>query len=62
MNSQNQKSTGKRRDPDLAGAEVAMRRAAEYARRRAEETSGAVAVFKNGKIVHEKPAKKGASA
>ena len=61
MSSRNQKSTGKYRDPDLAGAEVAMRRAAERARRRAEETSGAVAVFNDGEIVQEKSAK-GASA
>jgi len=50
------KSIEKRRDPDLAGAEIAMRRAAERARRRAEETGGTVTVVKNGKIVQEKPA------
>ena len=54
MSSQNQKSTQKPRDPDLAGAEVAMRRAAKRARRRAAETTGSVAVFKDGKIVQEK--------
>jgi len=60
MNTRNIKSTEKSRDPDLVGAEVAMRRAAELARRRAEETAGAVAVFKDGKIVQEKPSKKSA--
>ena len=44
-------SAEKSRDPDLAGAAAAMHRAAEVARRRAMETSGAVAVFKDGKIV-----------
>ena len=53
MSSQNQKSTQKPRDPDLAGAEAAMRRAAEHARRRAIETTGSVAVYKDGKIVQE---------
>ncbi len=39
------------RDPDLAGAEAAMRRAAERARRRAWENGGAIAVFEDGRIV-----------
>ncbi len=50
----NREPTKKPRDPDLVGAEAAMRRAAKIARRRAIETSGFVAVFKDGKIVHEK--------
>ncbi len=54
MSSQNQKSTRKPRDQDLAGAEMAMRRAAKCARRRAAETTGSVAVYKDGKIVQEK--------
>jgi len=55
MSSQNnQKSTRKPRDPDFVGAEVAMRRAAKRARRRAAETTGSVVVFKDGKIVQEK--------
>lgn len=58
MNTRKLKSTEKSRDPDLAGAEVAMRRAAERARRRAEETAGAVTVFKNGRITQEKPSEK----
>ncbi len=39
------------RDPDFVGADAAMHRAAKIARRRAMETSGAVAVFRDGKIV-----------
>ena len=54
MTSQNKNSTRMPRDPDLAGAEAAMRRAAKRARRRAEETTGSVAVYKDGKIVQEK--------
>lgn len=54
MRSQNQKSTDKPRDPDLAGAEVALRRAAERVRRRAAETGSAVVVVRDGKIVWEK--------
>ena len=57
MSSQDQKSTRKPRDPDLAGAEVAMRRAAKRARRRAAKTTGSVAVYKDGKIVQEKLSK-----
>ena len=53
-NRENRGPTGKPRDPDFAGAEAAMRRAAERARRRAIETSGAVAVFRNGRIVQVK--------
>ncbi len=54
MSSQNQKSTREPRDPDLVGAAVAMRRAARRSRRRAAESTGSVAVFKDGKIVQEK--------
>ncbi len=54
MSSQKQKSVPKPRDPDFAGAELAMRRAAKRARRRAGETTGSVAVYKDGKIVQEK--------
>ena len=49
--SENGKLAGRPRDPDLAGAEAAMRRAAERARRRAADSGGAVAVFENGRIV-----------
>ena len=43
----------KPRDPDFIGAEVAIQRAATIARRRAVDTSGSVAVFKEGKVVWE---------
>lgn len=49
-----QETTEKQRDPDFVGAEIAMHRAAKRARRRAMETVGAVAVFKDGKVVWEK--------
>lgn len=48
----------KLRDPDLAGADAAMLRASERARRRAIETTGSVAIFRNGEIVREKDIKK----
>ena len=41
------------RDPDFAGAEAALRRAAERSRRRAMETIGAVAALRDGKVVWE---------
>ena len=44
MSSQNQKSAKKPRAPDLIGAEIALRRAAERVRRRAAETGSAVVV------------------
>ena len=43
------------RDPDMIGAEAAMHRAAKKARQRAFETIGALAVWKDGKMVWEKP-------
>ena len=42
------------RDPEFAGAEAALRRAAERSRHRAMETIGAVAAFKQGKVVWER--------
>ncbi len=48
---ENQDPESKPRDPDFVGAETAMRRAAVKARRRAFQTSGRVAVFKDGRIV-----------
>ena len=54
MSSQNQKSPKKSRDPDLVGAEVALRRAAERVRRRAAETGSTVVVVRDGKVVWEK--------
>ena len=43
------------RDPDFVGAEAALRRAAERARRRAAECGTAIAVFEDGKVVWVKP-------
>lgn len=54
METRNEKSVKKTRDPDLAGAEAAMQRAAVRARRRALETTGYVVVYKDGKIIEEK--------
>ena len=42
------------RDPDFAGAEAALRRAAASSRRRAMETIGAVAALRDGKVVWER--------
>ena len=42
------------RHPDFVGAEAALKRAAIKARRRAIETSGSVAIYRDGKIVHVK--------
>ena len=42
------------RDPEFAGAEAALSRAAERSRHRAMETIGAVAAFKHGKVVWER--------
>ena len=42
------------RDPDFAGAETALRRAVERSRRRAMETIGAVAAFRDGRVVWER--------
>ena len=44
----------KSRDSDFASAEIALRRAANRARRRAINNIGAVAVFRDGKVVWEK--------
>jgi hypothetical protein len=45
---------GKKRDPDLAAAEVAMKRAARKAHERARQVGSGVAVLKDGKIVEER--------
>ena len=42
------------RDSDFVGAEAALRRAAVKARRRAFQTSGKVAVFKDGQVVWQR--------
>ncbi len=39
------------RDPDLAGAEAAMRRAAERGRRRAAANGTPIPVFRDGRVV-----------
>ena len=54
MSLQNQKSTKKSRDPDLVGAEIALRRAAERVRQRAAEIGSTVVVVRDGKVVWEK--------
>ena len=51
---EDQGTTKKQRDPDLVGAEIALRRAAERVRRRAAETGSTVVVVKDGKVVWEK--------
>ena len=45
----------KSQDSEFIGAFAALRRAAVKARRRAFETTGAVAIVKNGKVVWETP-------
>jgi LDH2 family malate/lactate/ureidoglycolate dehydrogenase len=45
---------GKKRDPDLAAAEVAMKRAAQKARERARQVGSGVAVLRDGKIVEDR--------
>ena len=42
-------------DPDFTGVEAALRRAAADARRQAAAVGGEVVVFRDGKIVREKP-------
>lgn len=44
----------KKRDPDLAAAEVAMKRAAQKARERARQMGLGVAVLRDGTIVEER--------
>lgn len=51
-------SATKLRDRDLIGADAAMLRASERARRRAIETTGSVAIFRDGEIVWEKDLRK----
>ena len=42
-------------DPDLTGADAALRRAAERVRREAAAAGRAVVVFRDGEVVWEKP-------
>lgn len=46
--------TTKLRDPDIANADAALRRAALRAREEARHTTGYVVVFHDGKIVEER--------
>lgn len=43
----------KKRDPDLAAAEIAMKRAAAKARKRAKQVGTNVVVWKDGRLVEE---------
>lgn len=43
-----------KRDPDLAAAEIAMKRAAAKARHRAKQVGAGVMVWKDGRIVEER--------
>jgi hypothetical protein len=44
---------GKKRDPDLAAAEIAMKRAAQKARERAMQMGSGVTILRDGKIIVE---------
>lgn len=44
----------KNRDPDLAAAEIAMKRAAVKARQKAKQVGGGVVLWKDGKVVEER--------
>lgn len=44
----------KKRDPDLAAAENAMKRAAQKARQRARQVGTGVVVWKDGHVVEER--------
>lgn len=44
----------KKRDPDLAAAEIAMKRAAQKARQRARQVGIGVVVWKDGQVVEER--------
>jgi len=45
----------KKRDPDLAAAEIAMKRAAQKARQKAKLAGSGVVVWKDGRVVEEPP-------
>ncbi len=53
QNDQGQARAKRPRDPDMIGAEAAMHRAAQKARRKSFEAGLPVAVFKDGKVVWE---------
>lgn len=52
---ENEKRPERAPDPDIGGAEAALRRAAERASRRAAACGNDIAVFQDGKIVWVKP-------
>ena len=45
---------GKKRDPDLAAAEIAMKRAAAKARQKAYQVGAGVVVWKDGRVVEQR--------
>jgi len=51
----NRKGKSGRRDPDIASAEIALRRAALKARERARRAGLKVPVYRNGQVVEEWP-------
>ncbi len=55
MSVHGRKSSGELGDPDLTGADAALRRAGERARREAAAAGQAVVVFIDGEIVWERP-------
>ena len=55
QNDQGQARAKRPRDPDMIGAEAAMHRAAQKARRKSFEAGLPVAVFKDGKVVWSGP-------
>ena len=44
----------KERDPDLAAAEIAMKRAAAKARQKANQAGAGVVLWKDGQVVEER--------
>lgn len=44
----------KERDPDLAAAEIAMKRAAAKARQKAKQVGAGVVLWKDGQVVEER--------
>jgi hypothetical protein len=44
----------RKRDPDLAQVEAALRRAGQRARERARRASGYVVLYRDGRVVEEK--------
>jgi tRNA(Arg) A34 adenosine deaminase TadA len=44
----------KKRDPDLAAAEIAMKRAAAKARQKAKQVGAGVVLWKDGQVVEER--------